>query len=154
MSSDQDTKLDEFKSYYDNNQLEDHKFYKNGKLEGKSRQWYKNGQMLIKCFYRDGKMEGGCEWWYEDGKPMDRKFCLNDWANGERKIWFDDGSLMGHEFYRNGSCLFDRDDNFPLLKIGLLRYKYRLYRQSISGNKNIKLKDFIIPDLSNIILKF
>jgi len=43
-------------------------FYKNGKLEGKFKEWDENGQLKRDSFYLDDKLEGEYKEWDENGQ--------------------------------------------------------------------------------------
>lgn len=57
----------DFKEWYDNGQLKDHKIYKDAKLEGPVVTWYENGQMESSTDYQDGKEHGWMRLWNKDG---------------------------------------------------------------------------------------
>ncbi|OLF55455.1 toxin-antitoxin system YwqK family antitoxin [Pseudomonas chlororaphis] len=60
----------DFKEWYDNGTLKDHKVYKDAKLEGPAMTWYENGQMESSTDYIDGKEQGWMRLWNQDGSPQ------------------------------------------------------------------------------------
>lgn len=57
----------DFKAWYDNGQLKEHKVYKDAKLEGPAVTWYDSGQMESSTDYLDGKEHDWMRLWNEDG---------------------------------------------------------------------------------------
>ena len=75
--------MEERKSWYENGQLQEQTFYRNGKLEGECKSWYENGQLQVQAFYRDGKEEGERKLWYENGQ-LRGAGILSKWKTGRR----------------------------------------------------------------------
>jgi hypothetical protein len=85
MSSEQEDELKgEYKSYYDNGQLEQRAFYQDGKLEGERQLWTASGRPWVQEFYRKGNREGEFKWfgglrtiykYHRDDEPIN-SFCL------------------------------------------------------------------------------
>ena len=92
----------EYKSWYNNGQLECHYFYKDGKLHGEYKSWYNNGQPGSHYFYKDGKLRGEYKSWYDNGQPGSHYFYKNGRLHGEYKNWHDNGQLERHCFYKGG----------------------------------------------------
>jgi hypothetical protein len=67
----------EFKSWYDNGQMDTHCFYRDGQREGEFKTWHSNGQMDTQGFYRDGKREGEFKTWHPNGQ-MDTQGFYRD----------------------------------------------------------------------------
>ncbi|MCB2255738.1 toxin-antitoxin system YwqK family antitoxin [Pseudomonas chlororaphis] len=57
----------DFKEWYDNGRLKDHKIYKDAQLQGPALTWYENGQMKSSTDYLDGQEHGWMRFWNEDG---------------------------------------------------------------------------------------
>ena len=71
------SEIEEFISYYDNDQLKEHSFWQDGKLHGEYKDWWENGNRWGHCFYKDGNL------------------------HGESKDWDNDGTLSVHHFYKD-----------------------------------------------------
>ena len=69
--------------------------------EGKYKSWYDNGQVMQQFFYKNGKENGEHKQWYEDGQPWQYCFYKNGYYDGEYKSWFGDNREI-HCFYKNG----------------------------------------------------
>ncbi|QJI42004.1 toxin-antitoxin system YwqK family antitoxin [Pseudomonas sp. ADAK2] len=59
----------DFKKWYENGQLQDHRIYKDGKLQGPAITWYENGQMNTSVDYVEGREQGVMRLWKQDGSP-------------------------------------------------------------------------------------
>jgi len=46
----------EFKCWWTNGQLWEHRFYENDKRHGECKNWHRNGRLFIHCFYENDKM--------------------------------------------------------------------------------------------------
>lgn len=61
------TKVGEFKTWYQNGQLERKANYLNGLRHGLHKYWYSNGQVASLQNYSKGQKHGKCTWWNIDG---------------------------------------------------------------------------------------
>ncbi len=61
------TKEGEFKTWYENGQLERIAHYSNGLRHGLHEYWYSNGQRESIQNYSNGQKHGKCTWWNDDG---------------------------------------------------------------------------------------
>ena len=59
----------DFKEWYQNGQLKDHRIYKDGKLQGPAITWFENGQMSSSVDYVEGREQGVMRMWRQDGTP-------------------------------------------------------------------------------------
>lgn len=57
----------EYKSYYSNGIMNEHKFYKYGNLHGDCTSWHENGVKKCQCKYKNGVFVGKYETWSDDG---------------------------------------------------------------------------------------
>lgn len=105
MPSESGAKLEERKIFYVNGQPWEHKFYRNGKLEGEYKYWRANGQLWEREFYRDGKQEGESKRWRNGGRPWEQSFHRDGKREGEHKYWHEDGQLLEPKFYRDGTLI-------------------------------------------------
>lgn len=104
---------------YDGGNLFSRKYFKNGKLEGETRQWFQDGTLSLLEHWKDGKLEGVCKTWYENGQIREEAGYQNGivaqyrswhesgnpWVHrtcpdGEYKLWNQLGNLM-HIYIRN-----------------------------------------------------
>ena len=53
---------------YENGQIKSEGNYKDGKPDGKGRDWDENGQIEAEVNYKDGKLDGKATYWHENGK--------------------------------------------------------------------------------------
>jgi antitoxin component YwqK of YwqJK toxin-antitoxin module len=161
MNSEQNTDLQERKTYHHNGQLKILEYFQHGKPEGTWTAWHSNGQIRIKCVYRNGKLEGEYNSWYECGKCEKRLFYRDGEMNGNCRYWYRNGQLMVQAFYRNGVLQgeywyknwsliheFYRDDividkRFTLKKKRLFIRFAKLFRRC-----EVSLDTFLISDLA------
>ena len=92
----------EYKMWYDNGQLSDHRFYLDDSLHGEWKCWYDNGQISEQCFFMDGKLHGEYKEWYCNGQISENVFYTNSNIHGEYKKWYSNGELSEHIFYVDG----------------------------------------------------
>jgi len=92
----------EYKTWYENGQLEVQAFYRNGKEEGEHKSWHENGQLGVQAFYRDDEPEGKRKCWYANGQLHVQEFYRDGKLEGKRKVWYKNGQLWTREFYRDG----------------------------------------------------
>lgn len=59
----------DFKKWFESGQLQDHRIYKDGKLQGPAITWYENGQMSSSIDYVEGREQGVMRLWKQDGTP-------------------------------------------------------------------------------------
>ncbi|WP_223512288.1 toxin-antitoxin system YwqK family antitoxin [Pseudomonas sp. GL-B-19] len=60
-------KQGDFKEWFSDGQLRDHKIYKDDKLEGLALTWHDNGQLASSSPYSDGNPHGLSQYWKRDG---------------------------------------------------------------------------------------
>jgi antitoxin component YwqK of YwqJK toxin-antitoxin module len=76
-----DSMVDGEKSIYsDNGKLHYKVEYKNGKANGRVREYYANGNIYMDAIYKDGHRNGKCTHFYKNGKP----FSVSEYKNGDK----------------------------------------------------------------------
>jgi len=99
----------EYKSWYNNGQLLQHYFCKDGKREGAYKNWYSiNGQLREYYFYKDGKKEGECKSWHYNAQLRIHCFYKDDKLEGEYKEWDKYGRILKYCSYK---------DNYEKIKL-------------------------------------
>lgn len=78
------------------------KAYFNGVEEGAQKTWYDNKQLAEQRFYINGKKEGLQQGWWPDGSPKFMYTANSDAYTGELKEWNFAGLLYKHFHYVNG----------------------------------------------------
>ena len=98
-------KLDgESKELYENGQIWIQKYYKEGKLDGEYKKWYMNGRLSIQKYYKDGKAHGEYKSWYSNGQLSIQANYKDEWKlDGEYKQWDKNGQLEIQEYYKEGN---------------------------------------------------
>ena len=140
----QNQDLTERKYWYENGQLWEQEFYRNGKREGECKIWYESGQLRIQSFWRDGKREGECKEWYENGHLGVQLFYRDGKVEGEHKFWYENGQLS-LQFYRDGHVI-DPLFNFKKKWLFLRVKKYLHFKSHVSV-----IRTYIISDLAKIL---
>jgi antitoxin component YwqK of YwqJK toxin-antitoxin module len=75
--------------------------YRDGLVEGVSREWYTNGMKRSETFYRRGKKDGFCRAWYETGQMMHEIWYQHDDYHGLYQTWrFDGIKELETSYYR------------------------------------------------------
>ena len=92
----------EYKEWYTNGQLFEHKHYADGKLNGEYKEWYDHGQISTHAYYVDNKLHGDYKEWHSHGQLYTQMYYVNDKLHGEHKIWNEDGRLVVHTFWVHG----------------------------------------------------
>jgi len=92
---------------YDNGQVGEIGFYKDGKKEGKWKWFFKDGALKATGSYKNGKPVGARKWYYSYyGRDNDSLYCTGQYTDGKKegewKWYYTNGSL------RN-SIRFDKD---------------------------------------------
>lgn len=123
-----------YESYYDNGQLQEKAFYRNGLLDGERVLYFENGQSEIVEHYLEGRMHGPYEVYYASGAPLLKQVFDRDTLRGESLRFYENGQLEEkvffvdnlengpfQEFHENGQLHWEGqylngDNEFGLLK--------------------------------------
>ncbi len=89
-------------AYYDNGQISNRKFYKDGLPEGMGYSWYRDGQLAGRCSYKRGKPEGVGVSFYDNGQLEERATFKAGRREGVSERWYLDGQLSERCSYKNG----------------------------------------------------
>ena len=80
------------------------KYYKNGKLNGKSICYYQiYDKIAYDCFYKDGKLNGKWISYYEDGQIKAEKNYNDDKLEGKVTEYDKDGKVLSVKHYKDGT---------------------------------------------------
>lgn len=93
---------DEYKMWYENEQIWMHMYSKGDNREGEYKRWYENGQLMVQKFYKDGKEEGEYKKWHPNGQLEFQCYCKEGKLEGEYKCWSEDGTLKEKLIYKDG----------------------------------------------------
>jgi hypothetical protein len=151
---------EEIKTYYNNEQLCVHCFYKGSKLHGEYKLYYENGKLQIDSFYKDGKKDGKYKYYYTNEKLQIHCFFKDDKKNGEYKEYYDNGQLYSHCFFKddkkNGQYKSYRDNGqlfeYKNYKNYKLNGKYKKYYENILVSYNYYINNN--PIIDNFIDNF
>ena len=89
-------------AYYDNGQISNRKFYKDGLPEGMGYSWYRDGQLAGRCSYKHGEPEGVGQSYYDNGQLEERATFKAGRREGVSERWYLDGQLSERSSYKNG----------------------------------------------------
>jgi antitoxin component YwqK of YwqJK toxin-antitoxin module len=95
----------EYICFYDNGQIYEKCFFKDGKVEGEYISFYENENVFEKCFFKDDKVEGECIKFYEDGEVFIKGFYKDGKRDGIRTFYKLDSSIYCEEKYNNGELI-------------------------------------------------
>lgn len=106
--------------YYENGQLKEKAYYKNGKKEGKQVEYYESGAIKSISTYKNNIFNGQSKIYYENGNIQDEINYKNGKPNS-MKTYRDNGSLLADvnfynddkmnvvKYYENGNIMLKRD---------------------------------------------
>ncbi|MFH1825249.1 MAG: hypothetical protein ABH873_08535 [Candidatus Firestonebacteria bacterium] len=106
--------------YRKNGKIREERSYKNGELNGLSKQYDINGNKTIEGIFKDGKLELTRKYDTE-GKPRLESNYKNNRLNGATKKYYDNGKVI-EEIYKDGKKIkYEGDASMDILnKIGLV----------------------------------
>ena len=140
----------ECKEWYDNGQLYQHCYYKDGKRNGEYKSWHDNGQLWIHCYYKDGKLDGEHKWWLDNGHLQEHCYYKDDKLDGEYKWRYDNGHLQEHCYYIDNRLICDQ---FQQHKNPLLFLRKKLIERL--RLKRMKfIQNHLIADLAKLCSAF
>lgn len=100
-------------AYYDNGQISNRKFYKDGLPEGMGYSWYRDGQLAGRCSYKRGKPEGVGVSFYDNGKLEERATFKAGKREGVSERWHLNGQLSERCSYKDGLAEGVRESWYP-----------------------------------------
>ncbi|MCC7301020.1 MAG: hypothetical protein IT233_00105 [Bacteroidia bacterium] len=89
-------------NWYDNGQMKDEGYYKDGKNHGKFRAWHKNGNLSFESFHDSGLLQGKYVSYYENGQLRYEEIFVDGKKEGEGKYYSENGSLTHTTTYKDG----------------------------------------------------
>ena len=95
------------KEYYLNGKFKSDAFFIDGLLQGKSIGYYENGNLEYEENYKDGKLDGLIKEYYENGEVYIQESYKNGELDGESFNFNEDGSLRSKAVYKNGELVGD-----------------------------------------------
>ena len=76
--------------------------YKDGLKEGDELEYHENGELWTKTSYKKGIIEGGSHVWWKNGNLRYQYFSKEGKSEGDFKEWDEDGKLTEHCEYKDG----------------------------------------------------
>ena len=95
------------KEYYPSGKFKSDAFFIDGLLQGKSIGYYENGNLEYEENYKDGKLDGLIKEYYENGQVYIQESYQNGELEGESFNFNEDGSLRSKAVYKNGELVGD-----------------------------------------------
>ena len=95
------------KEYYLNGKFKSDAFFIDGLLQGKSIGYYENGNLEYEENYKDGKLDGLIKEYYENGQVFIQENYKDGELDGESFNFNEDGSLRSKAVYKNGELVGD-----------------------------------------------
>ena len=107
------------KEYYLNGKFKSDAFFIDGLLQGKSIGYYENGNLEYEENYKDGKLDGLVKNYYESGKLLTELNYKNGQLDGLARAYHENGQLHIEENYKDGklegeSTNYDENGNIIL----------------------------------------
>jgi len=96
--------------YYYNGQIEEKRNYKDGKEDGK-RTWYnETGQIVGESNYKDEKLDGKYTYYYENGQIREDKNYKDGIEDGEKTSYYENGQIKNKVNYKDGNPISTKED--------------------------------------------
>ena len=95
------------KEYYPSGKFKSDAFFIDGLLQGKSIGYYENGNLEYEENYKDGKLDGLVKEYYENGQVYIQESYKDGELEGESFNFNEDGSLRSKAVYKNGELVGD-----------------------------------------------
>ena len=90
------------KKWYPNRQLEEERYYINGKKEGQHRGWWPDGKPKFEFSAANDIYEGEFKEWYASGLLGKQFHYVNGIEEGSQRLWWDNGTVRANYVIRNG----------------------------------------------------
>ena len=87
---------------YENEQIYDESWIKDGKFNGESRSWYENGQIWSDGVYKDNEPHGKSTTWYENGQIKAKENFKVGKKDGKWTSWYENGQKEYVGNYKDG----------------------------------------------------
>lgn len=91
--------------YYENGDIKQMAYYKNGQKHGIDKKFYHGGQLLYQREFRDGQQQGKIRQYYPNGCLWLEMNFVNDVPHGEARLFTEEGVLAQVTTYRVGKIL-------------------------------------------------
>lgn len=82
--------------------LASEKWYKNGLLEGRCRDFDRSGKVTVDATYRKGMLHGMKKIYYENGRPQEEANFIDNERNGMTKWYNEQGEMVAEYNYKKG----------------------------------------------------
>jgi antitoxin component YwqK of YwqJK toxin-antitoxin module len=92
----------EYPVYDKNNKLQYMVHYKNGKPNGRVRQFYPDGTVFMEAEFKDGHRNGKCTYFYKNGKTAQVLNYINGEKDGTETQYYQSGTVESINTYKNG----------------------------------------------------
>lgn len=90
------------RTWYDNAQLREQRYFKEGRKEGTHQGWYENGILSFEASYKNDAYHGNVREWDETGNLYRDFNYINGQEEGMQRMWESDGRLKANYVARNG----------------------------------------------------
>ncbi len=92
----------EWKSYYENGQIKELRFFSNGKKMGKYLVWWPNGKPFMQYQFESDEYQGTCKEWNEKGLLVKQMNYHQGHELVSQKWWYDNGKIKANYIIQNG----------------------------------------------------
>lgn len=79
--------------------------YKNGKTNGRVRQFYPDGKLYMDAIYKDGLRDGKCTYYFKNGNPFTVSNYVNGNIEGTENKYYEDGKLLSVNTYLKNNVM-------------------------------------------------
>lgn len=92
----------EWKSFYENGQMKELRFFAEGKKTGTYLVWWPNGKKFMQYQLENDEYEGTCLEWNEKGFLVKQMHYQKGHEEGPQKWWYDNGKVKANYIIQNG----------------------------------------------------
>ena len=91
--------------YYENGQMQDLTFKKDGVWDGLQTEWYENGQKMSELNFKDGLMHGLETTWRESGQKTWERTLKDGEQDGLETAWYQNGQKKSEVICKDGKVM-------------------------------------------------
>mgnify|MGYP000091332665 CR=1 FL=1 len=88
--------------YYDNGQLKEHKEIIDDKKNGKYKYYYENGQLAQDTYYKNGELEGDFKTFYKNGNLQEIGIAIDGEVDGKYLRYHENGKVWKEQYFKLG----------------------------------------------------
>lgn len=92
----------EWRSFYEDGQMKELRFFSNGKKTGRYLVWWPNGKPFMQYQLENDEYQGTCKEWNEKGLMVKQMNYQQGHEVGSQKWWYDNGKIKANYIIQDG----------------------------------------------------